>query len=100
MLLCIGIPLLARLLDPADVPVLSQLVFPFLVVPVGSFAAGLSLGKRQGLCPLYPVLTLVLYFPAVVLVLNSSVPICCVLTAGAALAGNTVGTLIRWRKRG
>ena len=99
VLLCIGLPLLARLLDPADVPVFSQLVVPFLVLPAGSFAAGMSLGKRQGFCPLYPVLTFVLYLPIVCLLLNASDVFYGFPIGGLALAGNYAGSLKHWAKQ-
>lgn len=93
MLLCVGLPLLARLLDPADVPVLSGLLMPYLLLPAGGFAAGFSLGKRQGFCPLYPVLAFVLYLPMVFLLFNSSAMFHCFVVAGFGLAGNVAGSL-------
>lgn len=95
VLLCIGLPLLARLLDPADVPVLSGLLLPYLLLPAGGFFSGMSLGKRQGFCPLYPALAFLLYLPMVFLLFNSSALFHCFVAAGAALAGNGTGTLIR-----
>lgn len=54
-LLCLGVPLLLLPFDAPDVPVLIALVYTWLLLPVGSFFSGLSLGRRQGLCPLYPL---------------------------------------------
>ena len=99
LFLCIGIPLLARLLDPADVPVFSQLVVPFLVLPAGSFAAGMSLGKRQGFCPLYPVLAFVLYLPIACLLLNASAVFYGFPIGVTALVGNYAGSLKHWAKQ-
>ena len=99
MLLCIGFPLLAQLLDPADVPVLSQLVFPFLILPVGSFAAGMSLGKRRGFCPLYPVLAFVLYLPSACFLLTASDVFHGLPIGVAALVGNYSGSLRLWAKQ-
>ena len=53
-LLCAVTPLALRLLDPPDVPVLSGLLAVPLLPP-GAFVPGVSLGKRQGFCPLYPL---------------------------------------------
>ena len=100
LLLCVGLPLLARLLDPTDVPVLSGLLMPYLLLPTGGFFSGLSLGKRQGLCPLYPVLAFVLYLPMVFLLFNSSAMFHCFVVAGFSLAGNLFGALHRRRKGG
>lgn len=100
LLLCVGLPLLARLLDPTDVPVLSGILLPYLLLPAGGFFSGFSLGKRQGLCPLYPVLAFVLYLPIVFLLFNSSAMFHCFVAAGFTLAGNLFGTFLRRRKRG
>lgn len=53
--LCLGVPLLLLPFDAPDVPVLIALLFSWLLLPVGSFFSGLSLGRRQGVCPLYPL---------------------------------------------
>ncbi len=53
LLLCLVLPTALRLLD-APTPVLSVL-YAFLLLPVGGFMSGLSLGRRHGFCPLYPV---------------------------------------------
>ena len=53
--LCLLIPTVLRLCDASDAPVLSGLLYPYLLLPIGSFTSALSLGKRQGFCPLYPL---------------------------------------------
>ena len=62
-LLCLIFPLVLTPFDAADVPVLRALLYPWLLLPVGSFFSGLSLGKRQGFCPLYPLAGALLYVP-------------------------------------
>ena len=52
-LLCLIIPAVLRVFDAPDVPVLS-IMYAWLLLPVGGFVSGLSLGRRHGLCPLYP----------------------------------------------
>ena len=99
VLLCDLLPLLGRLCDPADVPVFSGLLLPYFLLPVAGLCAGISLGKRQGFCPLYPVLAFFLYLPIVFLLLNASAMFHCFIVAGAALVGNGLGTLLR-RRRG
>jgi len=91
LLLCVGVPVLARLCDPADVPVFSALLAPLVVIPVAGACSGYSLGKRQGVCPLYPVLTLALYLPGATLLLRGSVWLSVLLAVGSALAGNLAG---------
>ena len=53
--LCFLLPLILRLCDAPDVPILLAILYPWLLLPVGSFFSGLSLGRRQGICPLYPL---------------------------------------------
>ncbi len=51
-LLCLALPTALRLLDDPT-PVLS-VMYAWLLLPVGGFMSGLSLGRRHGSCPLYP----------------------------------------------
>lgn len=95
LLLCDGLPMLLRWLDPADVPVLSGLVLPYLLLPVAGFSSGLSLGKRQGVCPLYPMSAFLCYLPMVFLLFNRSALFHCFMVAVPALAGNVLGWLYR-----
>ncbi|MBM6938922.1 hypothetical protein H7U37_10360 [Pseudoflavonifractor phocaeensis] len=38
------------------VPALTALIYPCILLPLGSMASGVALGKRQGFCPLYLLL--------------------------------------------
>lgn len=96
LLLCDVLPPVLRLLDAPDVPVLTALLLPFLLLPVGGFFSGLFLGRRQGLCPLYPVACFLCYLPMVFLLFNGSALFHCLIVAIAALAGNAAGAL--WRR--
>lgn len=99
LLLCFGLPLALRFFDPPDVPALTAILWPLLLVPVGGFMGGLSLGRRHGVCPLYPAACALLALAATLL-LNNSVPL---VNAGialaAALAGNLAGVARRKMKR-
>ena len=93
-----GLPLLLRMADhwvSADVPVLSGLILPYLLLPVGGLCAGLSLGKRQGVCPLYPAACFLCYLPMVYLLFNSTALFHCFMVALPALGGNVMGWLYR-----
>ena len=79
-----------------DVPALSGLILPFLLLPVASFCVGLSLGKRQGVCPLFFIACFVCYLPMVYLLFNESALFHCFMTAVPALVGNILGAL--WRE--
>lgn len=98
LFLCCGLPLLLRMADhwiSADVPVLSGLILPYLLLPVGGLCAGLSLGKRQGVCPLYPAACFLCYLPMVYLLFNSTALFHCFMVALPALGGNVMGWLYR-----
>ena len=77
-----------------DIPVLSGLMLPFVLLPAGGFFAGVSLGKRQGVCPLYPLACFVCYLPMLSL-LSTAELFHCFLAAVPALAGNVTGWLYR-----
>ena len=98
LLLCDVLPMLLFWADhavSADVPVLSGLLLPYLLLPVAGFSSGMSLGKRQGVCPLYPVACFVCYLPMVFLLFNYTAMFHCFMVAVPALAGNVTGWLYR-----
>ena len=98
LLVCDGLPTVLRWVDRVvivDVPVLSGLLLPYVILPVVGFLSGVSLGKRQGVCPLYPVACFVCYLPSVYLLFNGSALFHCFLIAVPALAGNVLGWLYR-----
>lgn len=98
LLVCDLVPLALRWVDRTvivDVPVLSGLILPFILLPAVGFFSGLSLGKRQGVCWLYPVACFVCYLPMVWLLFNDSALFHCSMIAVPALAGNVLGWLYR-----
>lgn len=98
LLVCDGLPLVLRWVDRTfvvDVPVLSGLVLPYLLLPAAGFCSGVSLGKRQGVCPLYPLACFVCYMPMVWLLFNGSALFHCFMVAIPALMGNVLGWLYR-----
>lgn len=100
--LCLLVPTVLRLCDAPDVPVLSGLFYPYLLLPIGGFCSAYSLGKRQGFCPLYPLacagFTLLFLLSARLYTHmddGGMVPIALM----AALLGNLAGAGVRlWRK--
>ena len=52
-LLCLVLPVVLEAFDAIDAP-LFGILYAFLLLSVGGFMAGLSLGRRHGFCPLYP----------------------------------------------
>ena len=102
-LLCLLLPFVLRLCDAGDVPVLSGLLYPYLLLPVGAFCSALSLGKRQGFCPLYPVACAGFMFCFALLArLVSNVADTDMLPIAflAALAGGLTGAALRRRRGG
>lgn len=95
--LCLGLPALLCLLDPQDVPVLSGVYFPFLLLPIGTFCSGVSLGHRHGFSPLYPVACALFSMAAALLLFNDSALFHGSISLVCALVGNGVGTLLKQR---
>ena len=90
------LPWLLRLLDARDVPVLTGIFYPFLILPLFCFFSGVSLANRcQRLWLVYPVLCGVLTLPCVFLLYNSSALFQVWLAAIAALVGGLLGVLLR-----
>ena len=94
-LLCLALPALLGLWDAPDVPVLRGLLFPWLLLPVGCFFSALSLGRRKGMCPLYPAACALLTLAAVFLVYNSTAWPYCIVALACSLAGSLIGAALR-----
>lgn len=94
------LPWLLRLADARDVPVLTGLFYPYLILPLFCFFSGMSLAKRfRRLWLGYSVLCGVLTLPCVFLLYNSSALFQVWAAATAALAGNLLGALRRKKKK-
>lgn len=94
----LALPPLLRLVDAPDVPVLTGIFYPFLLLPFFCLATGWSAGRRFGPALLYPLACALLALPPVLLLYNSSA-LFQVWAAGlSALAGNLLGALLKWRK--
>lgn len=99
LLLCDALPVFLRLVDAKDVPVLCGIFLPYLLLPAAGFTSGLSLGKRQGFSPLYPLACALFYLPVVFLLFNPSALFHCGMAAVPALAGNVLGAILRRRRQ-
>ena len=96
-LLCLLLPTVLRAVDAADVPVLS-VMYSWLLLPIGGFMSGLSLGKRHGLCPLYPaacVCFVIVFCLTAKLYSNMSDGVLVPIAVASALAGNAAGAARR-----
>ena len=88
------LPWFLRALDARDVPVLTWLCYPHLILPLFCFFSGMSLAKRgRRLWLGYPVLCGVLTLPCVFLLYNSSALFQIWAAAIAALTGESIGAL-------
>ena len=99
-LLCLVLPTVLRLLD--DPTPLLSVFYAFVLLPVGGFMSGLSLGRRHGFCPLYPaacaLFTLVFILTAK-LYTNMADGALLPIAVAAVLAGNLAGAVRRNMKK-
>ena len=63
------------------------------LLPFGCLAIGMSLGKRHGLCPLFPVVCAL----CLLIVVGKWTPALCLVPALSALLGNAAGAYPRER---
>lgn len=99
--LCVVLPIVLMWVDRMVIsaPVLSGLLMPYLLFPVVGLCSGISLGKRQGLCILYPVAAYLLYVPIVFWLFNYTALFHADVLFTAALIGNIIGTVHRKHKQ-
>ena len=93
-----SLPLLLRLADAPDLPVLTGLFYPFLMLPFFCLCTGWSAGRRFGVALLYPAACGLLTVPCVFLLYNPSALFQVWMAAVPALAGNLLGALVKRRK--
>ena len=100
LVLCLAVPLALRAADAVDGPLLS-VFYAGVLLPVGAFITGSSLGKRRGFCPLYPLMCgvgILMFIPMARLFSNmddrAMVPTAFV----SALLGNLLGVARRRRR--
>ena len=94
------LPPVLRLLDPADVPALTGLFYPYLLLPFFCLAAGWSAGRRFGVSLVLPAVCGVLTLPCVFLLYNHTALFQAGVAFVFALAGDLLGALVRWRGGG
>lgn len=103
LVLCVVLPIVLvwvdRLLLAYAPPLLSGLLMPYSIFPIVGLCSGISLGKRQGLCILYPVAAYLLYVPIVFWLFNYTALFHADLLFTFALAGNIIGAVYRKRKQ-
>ena len=97
LVLCLAVPVVLMWVDRFlfSAPLLSGLLMPYVLFPVVGVCSGLSLGKHQGLCLLYPVAAYVLYLPIVFWLFNYTALFHADVLFTATLIGNIIGTVRR-----
>ncbi len=92
LILCLGVPWLLRQLEGSGMPLFSGAIYAQILLPVGCLAFGMHLGRRRGLCLLYPVVCTVAMAAAVFLVYNYTVLILfCAIAFASSLLGVAAG---------
>lgn len=101
LVLCVLLPMVLMWVDRIVIsaPVLSGLLMPYILFPIVGLCSGISLGKRQGFCILYPVAAYLLYVPIVFWLFNYTALFHADVLFTAALIGNIIGTVYRKRKQ-
>lgn len=100
-LLCLALPLALQPLEEHQLPILSVL-YAWLLLPAGGAVSGLSLGRRHGLCPLYPAacgLFMLVFALIARLCSDISLGILVPIAAVSALAGDLTGAARHRMKR-
>ena len=99
-LMCLVIPMAVRLTLDSPTPIFTA-IYAMLILPVGGFFSGLFLGRRQGFCPLYPVMCALLTLCFVLLaklVSNVADGVMIPIALCSVLLGNAIGALLRTLK--
>lgn len=94
----LGLPPLLRLADAPDVPVLTGILYPFLLLPFFCLVTGWNAGRRFGAALLYPIACGLLTIPWVFLLYNSSALFQVWAAALFALMGNLLGAAVKGKK--
>ena len=93
----LALPPLLRLLERSDsIPVLTGLLYPYLLLPFFCVCTGWSAGRRFGAALLYPAACGLLAVPHVFLLYNSSALFHAGVAVLFALLGNLLGAAVRW----
>lgn len=97
----LAVPPVLRLLErSSDIPVLTGLLYPYVLLPFFCLVTGWSVGRRRGPALLYPVACGLLTVPCVFWLYNGSALFQAGVAAGFALGGNLAGALCSRLKRG
>lgn len=92
----LAVPPVLRLLEQSsDIPVLTGLLYPYVLLPFFCLVTGWSVGRRRGAALFYPVVCGLMTVPHVLLLYNESALFQVWTAAAFALGGNLAGALVR-----
>ena len=98
--LCVGLPFLFRLIEyQGGMPVLTWFLMPFILLPIGGFFSGLSLGRRHGVCLLYPAACGAMYLPIIFRLINHTALYHCGIAHFSPLLGQLSGAACTRNRR-
>lgn len=97
----LGVPPLLRLAERGgDIPVLTGLFYPYLLLPFACLAVGWAAGRRLGFTLILPAICAALTVPHVILLYNSSALFQAGAAAAFALTGELAGVLCSRLRKG
>ena len=95
----LGLPLLLRLLEGgSDIPILTGVFYPYLLLPFFALTTGWSAGRRFGPALVYPAACAALVVPHVFLLYNTSALFQAGVAGSFALAGTVIGAVLKRRE--
>jgi len=92
------LPYLLLLVDAHDFPVLTGLLYPYLLLPFFCAATGWSVGRRFGAALVYPLACTLLTVPVILLIYNTSALFQVGMAGVPSLAGVLIGAAVRRKK--
>ena len=96
----LAVPPVLRMVElGSDIPVLTGLFYPFLLLPFFCLATGWAVGRRLGIQLIYPPACGLLTVPGVLLMYNKTALFQVLVAAVFALTGTLMGVLCTWLKR-
>ena len=96
----LAVPPVLRMVElGSDIPVLTGMFYPFLLLPFFCLATGWAVGRRLGIRLIYSPVCGLLTVPGVLLLYNKTALFQVLVAAVFALVGTLMGALCTWLKR-
>ena len=96
----LAVPPVLRMVElGSDIPVLTGMFYPFLLLPFFCLATGWAVGRRLGIRLIYPLACGLLTVPCILILYNKTALFQVLVAAVFALMGTMMGALCTWLKR-